>query len=187
MIIQLRGTSGSGKSTAVREVMARYGQRIPVFIAGRKQPLGYYCTHPQGGRTLAVVGHYEVACGGCDTIPSYDRTIELVRKAHGDGNDVLFEGLIMSSESRRCSAMANDGLPYRVLALDTPIELCLAGVNARRRAKDPNKPDVDPKNTIGKIKVVQNAMVRLASLGVEGEWVTRETVVPRIMGLFNAA
>ena len=42
MIINVRGTSGSGKSTIVRNAMDLFTWRGPVHVKGRKQPLGYW-------------------------------------------------------------------------------------------------------------------------------------------------
>lgn len=41
MIIQIRGTSGSGKSWVMREVMKLLRKVSSVTVAGRKQPLYY--------------------------------------------------------------------------------------------------------------------------------------------------
>lgn len=187
MIIQIRGTSGSGKSTVVRQVMMRYNAgRAKVMRVGRKQPLGYILTPRDPAlRKLFVVGHYETACGGCDTLPSYDASIELVREAHARGLDVLFEGLLISGEVRRCVQLHQHGLPYHVIGLEVPLEVCVDSVNARRREKNPDKPDVNPRNTEAKYKTVQGAMRKLREAGVSAEWCTREAAVDRVLELLS--
>lgn len=187
MIIQLRGTSGSGKSTVVRSVMMRYGAaRQKVMREGRKQPIAYVLPNKTpGGRSLLIVGHYETACGGCDTLPSYDASIEIVRKGHEHGFDVLFEGLLISGEVARCAKLHEDGLPYVSLGLETPLDVCVDSINQRRRAKDPDKPDVNPRNTEAKFKTVQGAMRKLSERGVRTEWVTRDTALDRILELLR--
>ena len=67
-IINIRGTSGAGKSHLARRVMANYPVRKPVHVAGRKQPLYYEYEAPDHNVPLFVVGHYECACGGTDTM-----------------------------------------------------------------------------------------------------------------------
>lgn len=186
MIIQIRGTSGSGKTTLVKRIMGLYESKVRVMVPGRKQPLGYILPHPDGGRSLFLVGHYETACGGCDTIPSYDRNIEIVREAHAAGYDVLFEGLLISGETRRCIELHTDGLPYSCYALDTPLDVCVASINDRRRQKNPDKPDVNPVNTENKYKTVQSAMRKLEAAGVPVAWGERTLLlhqIARILGV----
>lgn len=188
-IIQVRGTSGSGKSTVVREIMKRYKPgRGKFYRQGRKQPLGYTLINPQlGRRNLVIVGHYETACGGCDTLPSYDDSIGIVREAHANGYDVLFEGLLISGEVQRCAKLHADGLPFHVIGLEVPLDVCLDSVNQRRWAKNPDKPGVNPRNTEAKYKTVQGAMRKLAEAGVPTEWQTRDGAVERILQLLGVA
>lgn len=186
MIIQLRGTSGSGKSTAVRAIMDRYGPRSPVRKIGmkRRQPIGYLCAPQEpDGPSLFVVGHYETACGGCDTLPGYDFTIELVREAASSGYDVLFEGLLISEEVNRCAKLHQDDLLFLSIGLSTPVDVCLDSVNQRRREKKPDAENVNPGNTTSRFGAIQRVMDRLSALGVRTEWQTRETVVDRVVGL----
>lgn len=173
MIINIRGTSGSGKSTLVRKVAALYPRRFPVKIEGRRQPIGYIHTRPNG-RSLALIGHYETPCGGCDTITSQDEIYTRVRAAHEQGMDVLYEGLLISADANRVIALHQDGLPVRVIALDTPLDVCLASVNERRWAKNPDKPPVNPKNTESKFKGVQSSMKRLEAAGLDARWASRD-------------
>lgn len=180
MIINIRGTSGSGKSTLVRRVVELYGSRISYKEPGRKQPIGYTYNRRGEGRPLAVIGHYETPCGGCDTIPKMDRIFELVRQAHAQGQDVIFEGLLIAADVNRTVALHTDGLPLRVIALDVPLEVCLDSVNQRRRAKNPDKPDVNPKNTKSKHKGVKASVERLRSAGVQVEWADREAAFEAI-------
>lgn len=166
-IIQIRGTSGSGKSTLTRRIMELYPTKTRVKISGRKQPLGYMLSG-MGDRQLAVIGHYETPCGGCDTIPSLDEIYRLVRQSHEQGHDVLFEGLLISSEINRSQALHDDGLPFHILQLDTPLQLCLDSVNARRRAKrGDDAPGVNPKNTESKFKGTVSTCNKLKQGGVD--------------------
>jgi predicted kinase len=215
MIVSIRGTSGSGKSTLVRDVMSLYPQKSRIMIKDRARPIGYLLSGRE--RTLFVVGHYETACGGCDTIPVVDDIYDMVRRAHEEGHNVLFEGLIISAEYKRMAALHSDGLPLEVLVLDTPIEECLAGINARRRAdlerrtalareynrereeraesagRKPPKPrpmpeyrgDVDPANTISKMRGIENTMKRLLEDGVSIARFDREAAGSRLKELLR--
>lgn len=172
MIINIRGTSGSGKSTLVRKIVALYDEKQPVFEEGRKQPISYLYTRKQG-KPLAVIGHYETACGGCDTITSTDHTFDLVRKNH-ENCDVIFEGLLISADVNRINKLHQEGYPVKVVALDLPLEECLNSVNERRRAKKPDAPDVNPKNTKSKHQGVKQSLKRLHEAGVPAIAVGRE-------------
>lgn len=136
-IVNLRGTSGSGKSTVIRKVMETYPQKVGVKKKGRERPIGYICTWPkipEGRRPLFVVGHYETDCGGCDTITNVQEVYDMVVQASQDyGYDVLYEGLLISAEYRRTHAMSIDpNLDHYTVGLDVPLEVCLASINARR-------------------------------------------------------
>lgn len=173
MIINIRGTSGSGKSTLVREILRELDFVQIVSKHGRKQPLGYIYREPKPcGFKLFVPGHYETPCGGCDTIQTMDAVFNLVNEYDEKGMHVLFEGLLISSELKRTVALwermceNGRGDEFLVIQLDVPIEVCLDSVNKRRKAKNPDKGDVNPKNTISKHKGVSNTMAKLENLGI---------------------
>lgn len=177
MIFNIRGTSGSGKTTLIRKLTEEYPTRTVFRREGRKQPIGYVY-HREGGRSLAIVGHYETACGGCDTIASMDDIFDLVRQSAAAGHDVVFEGLLISADVNRTVAVhewaKERDIEMRVIALDTPLDLCIESINLRRRAKDPTKPDVATKNTESKFKGVAQSMKRLEAAGVTAVTLSRD-------------
>lgn len=142
VIVNPRGTGGSGKTELVRRILADYGWggggRVePIRREGRARPIGHRPPHPLGGRPLAVLGYYgAAACGGCDTVPARDGGLdEVFRLADGlatAGHDVLLEGLFLSAEYRRTAALARRH-PLHVLGLATPVERCARNLLARRR------------------------------------------------------
>lgn len=168
MIINIRGTSGSGKSHLARRIMDLYPSRTKVRVEGRRQPIGYIC-HREDGKDLAVLGHYETACGGCDTISKMEEIFELVRTSHLADMDVLFEGLLISADVNRTAALHEEGLPLRVVALDLPLEVCLESVNSRRMERlGPEKfTPVNPKNTESKHKGVRRSCERLLAQDID--------------------
>lgn len=177
MIINPRGTSGSGKSHFARQLIALYtpGGVQSFHKEGRKQPY-YYRYDRLGGPSspLFVLGHYETACGGCDTINGYDEMFALARKCAAEG-DVLMEGLLLSAEANRSIALGREfGDDFQVLLLDTPLGQCIANIQARRAGRGNDKP-VNPKNTESKYKGVKSVCRRLVESGVrvyEGDFDT---------------
>lgn len=184
MIINIRGTSGSGKSTIVRKIIKNYKTKTTYRKKGRKQPLGYVYHRP-GGKSLAVVGHYETPCGGCDTINDTFEIFTLVRESHKAGFDVLFEGLLIAADVNRVGALHTDGLPLLVIEIDLPIEDCLQSVNERRKERKPDATEVNPKNTTAKHKGVKLSIERLKSLGVNCESLSREDAYNRVKKELN--
>jgi hypothetical protein len=174
MILTFRGTSGSGKTTLARRIMEHYGERVPYFKSGRKQPLFYDLHRADGGRLLRVLGHYESPTGGGDTISDgQDYIAQLVHEAHEAGRDVIYEGLVISSDFSRVAAMHQRGLPVAVIALNTPLQVCLESV-AQRRAARGNTTPLNPKTTTEKHRAVAAMVPRFRQAGVQTHHVDRE-------------
>jgi len=172
MIINVRGTSGSGKSTLIRKIMDRYQTKVAVKAKGRKQPLGYILHNPDSVRWLAVPGHYETPCGGCDTIPNMAEVFHQVRAGHKANYDVLFEGAIVSTLAKQIIEMHQEGFPIEVVSLNTPLEDCLAGIQERRDARGDTRP-LSPKATEGKYKSTRSTHAKFQAAGVPAIWASR--------------
>lgn len=156
MIIQIRGTSGSGKTTVVKQVMNYLGGWDYYYIAGRKKPLYYY------HRDVTILGHYESPCGGCDTIGSARAIYNLIQCLPDTRSKiVLCEGLLLS-EDVKWSLQLPD---LRAVFLTTPLETCLAQIQSRRQSRGNAKP-LNPANTTNRVKVIERARTRLAANGV---------------------
>ena len=142
MLIQLRGTSGSGKSFIVNKLMDKHKFK-PVYEKG--EIMGYLCKD----LNLFIVGKYTTACGGCDSIPTQDEICRRVRLGLKKGWNVLFEGLICSHIAERYAklykACMKRNIPVAYIFLNTPLEKCRQNIN-KRRAKA-GKPPVTAKNT----------------------------------------
>lgn len=166
--INIRGTSGSGKTTLVRSIMGQYHSVFQnVYRENRRRPIVTIHQHKPGcgnGIDLAVIGHYEAPCGGCDTITELDDVFRLVREQMGQGRDVLFEGLILSGEIARTAELAKE-VSLHIFCLTTPLEQCLANVNGRRAARGQMLP-VKPANTKAKMRCVELTMQRLDAMDV---------------------
>lgn len=196
MIINIRGTSGSGKSTLVRRVMELYNSktewRDESMLPERKRPLGYVLTRNDDGRPLFVPGHYETACGGCDTIAEsqFENVYMLVRQFATAGHDVLYEGLLLSAESARAIKLHQDGLgPIMVVALSTPLEVCLDGIRARREAKSglPAEAFADSvlKNATSKQKGTVSCMRKMEEAGIRTRWCSRDDAFNEVVRVLD--
>jgi hypothetical protein len=131
MLIDLRGTSGAGKSTVVRALMAQCSHK-PIYGAlGLRLPEAYALTLPQCAPVF-VMGPYTTPCGGCDRILPFALVPQLIERYAQRGH-LIFEGLLMSTcygEIGRLMETHNSAVMFR----DTPLRVCIERVKARRRA-----------------------------------------------------
>lgn len=143
MVIQIRGTSGSGKTWIIKSLMEMYNF-VPIHNT-KSEIQGYYSKEIN----LFIVGKYTTACGGCDTIKSQDEVIKRVKKAVSKKWNVLFEGLICSHIAKRYADLyaylKNIGIVFICVFLTTPLNKCRNNINIRR--KKSGKPPVRAKNT----------------------------------------
>jgi hypothetical protein len=187
MIINVRGTSGSGKSTVVARAMEMFETKHGVNIKGRRQPIGYYLgnNYPPELAQLAVPGHYETACGGCDTLPGYDKIFQYVREGAKTAKHVLFEGVLVSEEVNR-TIQLHQAFPGQLLViqLTTPTDVCLSSIQARRDARGDARP-LNPKNTVARVATIQRSCERLKAAGVAVEEHDRNSAANRVMEIIN--
>lgn len=151
-IINIRGTSGSTKSTLVRKFLDTYnGQalrgpdgKIRGYVCRAKSEYGFQ-------RDIYIVGSYERPTGGCDGLKTQDEICDRVREFAALG-DVLYEGLLVSGLFRRYNALAEELTQHHHIFgfLDTPLQKCIDRVLSRRAVRaavkgettrpfDPNK------------------------------------------------
>lgn len=180
MIVNVRGTGGSGKSTVVKRIMELYSDKTPVLVDGRKQPYYYYLTDDDTRRSLVVPGHYEIPTGGCDTIKTVDEVYAILDKAVESKRDAIFEGIIAQDDVTRAVNFANriGRENFLVIVLSTPLDACIAAINDRRAAKGNTEP-VDPKNTTNRAKRVTQIASRLKDSGLTVEKLDREAAFLR--------
>lgn len=188
MIIQIRGTSGSGKSTIVRNLMEAFpiDKISPVMREGRKRPISYKIKHAP---EIAVIGHYETKCGGCDTIStpgqSYPIIFDLIRRNAESGRNVLFEGLLISGDAK-WSRQLND-LDFRIIVLTTSLQDCLDSINERRKIRlGENYAPVNPANTQAKYEMIERCASKLnTEVGIPVERLSRKDAFSRVKELLN--
>lgn len=133
MLINLRGTNGSGKSTAVVDLMNTFSR--DKFLLHDTVVYKVKATRP-----LYVLGKYETACGGCDTIKTVQQVIDLATELAEQG-DVLFEGILISTTYGAVGQWSERyGDDFAFAFMTTPVEECVRRVEARRKAVNNPRP-----------------------------------------------
>lgn len=180
MIINIRGTHGSGKTTIARKVMAQFPKPKPIYVEGRTAPIGYHC-----GERLFVAGSYENVSGGCDTIPKVDVIYKIIRRYAKRGFDVLFEGILAQHSTPSILKLHDRGYDVAVVAIDIPVEKAIRGVLARRKARGDTRP-FNPANVVKEDRYTILAALRLRDEGVQ-VWFpkTRARALHRTLSLLD--
>ncbi len=167
MILSLRGTHGSGKSTVLRALLNKTVWRPMYGVLGPRLPEAYELQIKGGQAPLHVIGPYNVQCGGCDRIQPFDLILELLEKYAAKGH-VLFEGaLIGCSYGRAGRFMEHFGKDGVFLVLDTSRDECVRRVKGRRDERYDDR-EFTTKNLDLKYKQLVSLVKR-----VEGEGILR--------------
>lgn len=153
MILNLRGTSGSGKSSVAYEILNKFPHKIVDLGLTKKPPSGYLVSITKQ-RPLFIVGPYSTPCGGCDALPSGMEEVEAMIEKYHVRHHVFLEGLLMSGYygnfGRWSERYGND---FIFAFLNTPLEVCLDRVAARRKARGDTRP-LNPTNTVTRFNTV---------------------------------
>jgi hypothetical protein len=157
LVINVRGTNGSGKTTAVKRILDTYGAQAILDEKGKVR--GYVCKsvvvpvmNPEDKimqpKDLYILGAYETPTGGCDGINTQDKICDLIREWAPLGN-VLYEGLLISGLFSRYNSLADELNEHHFILgfLDTPLQRCIDQTLSRRAAKGNIKP-FDPYKTL---------------------------------------
>lgn len=184
MIINLRGTNGSGKSTVARALMGTDPEEVELAEfqtpAGKwRQVIGY--RNPALG--LIVVGPYRTDCGGCDGVKTQDLICEAVTSAAKDFNQhVFFEGVIVSTLFSRYAKLADElGRDEFVFAyLDTPLAVCLKRIQKRNGGK-PIKEDL----VADKVRAINSTRHKADAAGYRVEVLPYRSATERILEMIN--
>lgn len=182
MIIDLRGTHGSGKSWVVHQLLERYGRES---LVDGEVTIGHLTFPPE--RSVAVVGTYGNACGGCDGIKSADEVCRRVGLLATRYRNVLLEGILVSHTFKRYSALAHElqHFGYTFCFLNTPLKTCIARVQSRRLARGNEKP-FDPKNVIGDWhNIWETVRPKMVAAGHRVEILDYKNPLPRILELLE--
>jgi hypothetical protein len=179
VLITLRGTNGSGKSTIVRQLMAiAPGPREERHEEGTGRPLGYVWPEAK----LAVLGRYDVATGGCDGYSwkgATDWVLQQVSNYAWEGFNVVFEGVMVSMYGvnrfkQLNAAQTMLGNHLYLIQLTTPKEDCIAAVLARRaRSIKQHAKEFNPHHLLDHHKSIGQGSYTLMKT-VTVEWLDRE-------------
>lgn len=187
LLVHLRGTSGSGKTTVAKTFMENYPYEV---IRKDNKPMGVRIDITSWHWPLFLLGKYEgVNCGGMDTIPTQAICVERAVKAYENGH-VLAEGLLSSNVGPEATfsagIIAAAGSNIRFLFLDTPLDVCLDRVRARRLAKGNEKP-LSTKATTEKWEGCRGGFRLLENAGHPTYWLPYQTAYEKVFKMLARA
>lgn len=138
LIINLRGTNGSGKSTAARgmlrhspplhEDIQRQGWNVTV--------MGVNCL--TDGRTLLIGNYPEGKTGGCDRVKTFELMRGAIRRASDSYPIIIFEGITVSTVFGSWADFCQQE-PFWWVYLNTPLHVCIERVKLRNGGADFNE------------------------------------------------
>ncbi len=159
-ILKIHGCSGAGKTTAVRGVLDYYNMHPLVYPTADKTE-----AYVDPSNTIYVLGNYANACGGMDTVGTAEEVMKLLEKYEKLGH-VIFEGLLQSTYYGAMGVHSQQYKDRYIYAfLDTPVELCLERVVARRAASGRNN-KFNPQLTRDKHATIEALKSKLIRGGV---------------------
>jgi len=159
LIIKLHGTSGSGKTTVARTLMSD-SQVTPILNQANRKPEAYHCFHILLAQPLYVLGPYTATCGGLDSLNDVDEHMRLLA-TYAQLGHVFYEGLLGSEYYGRIGKLSEQWGDRHIFAfMDTPIDICIDRIKARRLAAGNDKP-LNEANTRGRIPKIERLKSRL--------------------------
>lgn len=200
IILNIRGTNGSGKSTAVRLLIdylwtQKALKRMPFQVDGKEG--GYRFVLPEG-RNVSVLGKYQTACGGLDASFSYPGAADDViyfLDALAELGDVVAEGVVAmgSYGIGRLQKFSADqtakGNRVIYALMDTPLETCIARCEARRAekaaAKGKEPKPLNPENLKGKWESNHKDLAKLKALGLDTRLIPHNDPLPALLAMLE--
>jgi adenylylsulfate kinase-like enzyme len=176
-IINIRGTNGAGKTTAVRAIMNHL-----VYLKDYTTKNGVF-THiyatPEGD-PVAFIGKYDAAAtGGVDRIKNVRDVVaasaEICPHAH-----IVMEGLLMSGLQQLTKDVADacaQHADFHAFTIDTPLQKCIDQTLARRAAVGNVKPFDPEKSLKPKYRAVELAHAKMTSWGMDSRVLSQRDIV----------
>ena len=187
-IIVIKGTNGSGKSSVVRALMAHLGTPTPVLFDGEEA--GYRCKYDN--HWVFILGKYKTVCGGLDASFSYKGAAEdvlLCLDLLAENGHVVCEGVIAMTSygfgrlARFVNTQTAKGNHVIFASLDTPVELCLKRVRARRKQAQ-NKKLFDPEKLAEKYASVLRSQNKMQAAGYDTRILPHEEPLQTLLRWF---
>ena len=165
MIISVRGTNGSGKSTVVRQLIG-VGKGRPIYgVLGPSRPEAYKLKIRGIWEPVYVLGPYLTETGGCDSVQPFQLILDLLEKYSMRGH-IVFEGMMISDTYGRIGLFLEPWGKEAVFAfLPTSLEECIKRVEKRRLDRGNLKP-LNPKNTSSRYESVQRVRDKIEAAGL---------------------
>jgi shikimate kinase len=191
MIINIRGTNGSGKSTIARSFLQRAPYTEIFGSLGPKRAEAYMVRLPRSSshvipKWLYLIGPYQTATGGVDALPlSSDELVAMLERYHrrcktNTPGHMLFEGVVISTYFGAVGEfLVRNKLDSKVVYLDTPLQTCLNSIS--KRSGDSAR----VKNVEAKIKAIQSTRARLEEAGVSTTTLSRDGAFEEISRWLN--
>lgn len=185
MIINIRGTSGSGKSTIAFTLLKNFTYKKDLDSNGKV--LGYVVDAGLS-RPVYIVGKYETKCGGCDTIATQQEAADRAVKAHEAGYHVIMEGLLASAAGPKGAVTATISATNAACfgIMDTPLDVCLARVTQRRLDRGDERP-LNPKNTTDKWTQTRQTARAMYDLGYDVRSIDHTKAYEDVMDILRSA
>lgn len=156
-VVKLGGCNGSGKTSVARALLKTlndgHGADPGTWRGAKKSPNVY--TGFYKGHEVYVLGSYETACGGMDTISDKLERLAMVQwacKVIARGGIVFFEGLITGKTYGALGQLSEQHIARKTgrwlyTFMDTPFDVCVDRVLVRR-AMAGNDAPFDPERTM---------------------------------------
>lgn len=193
MIVKIGGTNGSGKTTLVREIMKRWRFYPGVLIKNAK-PVEYWADVKvrdplsEWFKRIVVLGDYRNVCGGMDAIGDNELRLSLVEQYLKKKDTLVFyEGVLTGVTYGAMGEMSDrpKGVPWLYTFMNTPYEVCVERVVARRKAKGNLTPFDGMKSLHPKIRACQSVATKAEAAGHAVHWVEVGKSDVQIKALFK--
>lgn len=152
-VIKLGGCNGSGKTSVARAIMSYVsgdGMKGGWYSGAKKNPNFYHTKY--SNVEIVVLGNYDNACGGMDTISDKEERLRLLRHLCKPGRVVFYEGLITGKTYGAMGELSEQHVRsgkgrWLYAFMDTPFDVCVERV-MQRRAEAGNTNPFDPERTM---------------------------------------